>query len=110
MRFFFDAMLPSQAAGILRSYGHDTTSPEQLGDPKMSDSVISEVSTATGYVIVTENWHAFARITSCPSLFVNKSWWPKESLIIKLASALDRWAGANPKPGLWLQWLDAEFR
>jgi hypothetical protein len=63
-----------------------------------------------GRVIVTENASDFAAATDCAVLFIRKSWWPPGSLASGLATALDRWADANPDPGRWSHWLHADLR
>ena len=76
----------------------------------MPDEVLIEIATTNSRVIVTENIRDFAKVTTCPVVLVRKSWWPPEALSRRLAAALERWATANPEPGPWPQWLDAEFR
>jgi hypothetical protein len=110
MRFFLDAMLPHQAADILRAQGHEATSPFNRNNPQLPDAEIIAAAIAEGWILVTENWEDFATIRECPVIFVNKEWWRKQPIHVRLASALGRWAAANPEPGPWPQWLPAEFR
>jgi hypothetical protein len=76
----------------------------------MSDAAVIERAISDARVIVTENIGDFASVTRCAVLFVLKDWWPREALAQRLATAVERWANANPEPGLWARWLDAEFR
>jgi hypothetical protein len=110
VKFLIDAMLPSQIAEELNASGHDAISPWSLGSPRLADSVLIDIAIADVRVIVTENRSDFAAVTRCAVLFVRKSWWPPAVLAPRLATALVRWANANPTPGLWARWLDAEFR
>lgn len=110
MRFFLDAMLPHQAGDVLRSLGHESTSPAERNNPELSDREIIKAAISEGWIIVTENWSDFVVIRDSAVIFVNKQWWRKQPLSIRLATALDRWAAANPEPGPWPQWLPAEFR
>ena len=110
MKFLIDAMLPSQTAKELNASGHDAISPWSLGSPRLADSVLIDMAIADGRVIVTENMSDFASVTRCTVLFVRKDWWPPEALSSRVAAALDSWASANPEPGFWARWLDAELR
>jgi hypothetical protein len=110
MRFLIDAMLPPPIADRLESRGHDAVSPAGLGAQNLPDEVLIQIATAERRVIVTENAVDFARVDTCPVLFVRKSWWPSETLAARLADSLDRWASAHPDPGSWPHWLDAEYR
>jgi hypothetical protein len=110
VRFLIDAMFPPQVKDHLNASGHDALSPVELGAHNLPDDVLIEIATADRRVIVTENASDFAQVTTCPVVFARKSWWPRHMLASKLASALDRWASANPNPGPWPHWLEAEFR
>ena len=110
MRFIIDAMLPPQTAEHLRGAGHQAVTPADLGSHNLSDSVLVDIATAERWVIVTENASDFAHVTTCPVLFVRKSWWPRSTLAANLAAALDRWAAADDEPGSWPHWLDVDFR
>ena len=110
MRFLVDAMLPPRTATILNARGHDAVSPADLGAANLPDTVLIHLASEQGRLIVTENARHFADVTTCPVLFVLKVWWPRKTLAADLALALDRWAVANPDPGYWSHWLDAEFR
>ncbi|MGQ0845272.1 MAG: DUF5615 family PIN-like protein [Sporichthyaceae bacterium] len=110
MKFLIDAMLPPATAGLLDGLGHDATTPFELGAHTLPDDVLVRSAGAAGRVIVTENASDFAVVGGCPVLLVLKSWWPTESLASRLASALDRWAKANPEPGPWPHWLPADLR
>jgi hypothetical protein len=110
MRSLIDAMFPPEVLDYLKAAGHNAESPTSLGDPKMPDKEIVEISTAEGMVIVTENSSDFAMVNMCPVVFALKAWWPAGALAIRLATALDRWAAANSAPGNWPYWLDARFR
>jgi hypothetical protein len=90
--------------------GHDATTPSGLGAHNLPDDVLVQLAAADDRVIATENASDFAGVTACPVLLVLKVWWPSASLTASLASALDRWASANPHPGNWAHWLPAEFR
>ena len=103
-------MLPPSVADLLEAAGHDATTPARLGAHNLPDDVLVQLDAVDGSVIVTENAADFASVTTCPVLFVLKSWWPTTSLSSKLASALDRWATANPEPGPWPNWLAADLR
>lgn len=72
--------------------------------------MLVELAAAEDRVIVTENASDFAAVSACPVLLVLKAWWPTASLTTSLASALDRWAAANPPPGRRAHWLALEFR
>lgn len=110
MKFLIDAMLPPAVAELLEARGHDATTPSKLGAHNLSDDVRVRLAAADGRVIVTENASDFAAITDCAVLFVRKSWWPSKSLAVNVASALDRWAEANPGPGPWPHLLPADLR
>jgi len=81
-----------------------------LGAHTLPDEVLVQLASADGRVIVTENASDFAAVTDCAVLVVRKSWWPTRSLAPRLASALDRWAVANPERGPWAHWLPADLR
>src|SRR5688500_17504090 len=110
MRFLIDSMLPPQVADDLNKGGHDAVVPAQLGAHNLPDDVLVEIASAQGRVIVTENASDFAHVTTCPVLLVRKSWWRSQVLASRLATALNRWAAANPEPGSWAHWLEVEFR
>ncbi len=110
MRFLIDSMLPPETAQRLAALGHDATSPARLGAHNLPDDVLVELAAAEDRVIVTENASDFAATSACPVLLVLKAWWPSTSLTTGLASALDRWAKANPQPGNWAHWLTADLR
>ena len=110
MRFLIDAMFPPHVAQQLNSHGHDAISPGTLGLYSLSDSSLVALATAEQRVIVTENAKDFARVTTCPVLIALKSWWPIQPLAHRMTASLERWAAANPEPGPWPHWLDAEFR
>lgn len=103
-------MLPPQVADLLDVLGHDATTPSALGAHNLADEVLVHLAGADARVIVTENASDFAGVTACPVVFVRKSWWPSRSLAPSLATALDRWASANPNPGPWPHWLPAGLR
>jgi uncharacterized protein with PIN domain len=110
LKFLIDAMLPPSTAEFLKPLGHDATTPTNLGAHNLSDEVLVQLAATDGRVIVTENASDFAAVTDGPVLFVRKSWWPTGSLASSLASALDRWAHANPEPGPWSHWLPSDLR
>lgn len=110
MRFLVDAMFPPQVAEQLNVAGHDAVTPAQLGAHNLPDEVLVQVASAEHRVLVTENASDFAHVTTCPVLFVLKSWWPSQSLAPSLAEALERWAAAHPEPGPWPHWLEPGVR
>jgi hypothetical protein len=110
VKFLIDSMFPPDITRHLATRGHEGHRPAELGAHNLSDDVLVGIATAERLVIVTENASDFARVTACPVVLVRKSWWPPQRLAPALASALDRWAVANPDPGPWAHWLDAEFR
>jgi len=110
VKFLIDSMLPPRAADHLAGMGHDATTPSGLGAHNLPDDVLVQLAAAGDRVIVTENASDFAQVSACPVLLVLKAWWPSASLTASLASALDRWAEANPQPGNWAHWLAAELR
>jgi uncharacterized protein with PIN domain len=110
VRFLIDSMLPPQVASLLRATGHDAFSPADLGAHALPDDALIEIASAEHLVIVTENASDFAAVTTCPVVFVRKSWWPAEALVSRLALALDRWAAAHPDLGPWAHWLEAGLR
>ena len=110
MKFLIDSMLPPSLVELLDALGHDCTTPSMLGAHNLPDDVLVRLARADDRVIVTENASDFAAVTDCTVLFVRKSWWPAGSLASKLASALDRWAKANPEPGHWSHWLPGNLR
>lgn len=110
MKFLIDAMLPPSVVELLEHLGHDGTTPSMLGAHNLPDDVLVQLASADDRVVVTENASDFAAVTGCAVLFVLKSWWPSGSLPSKLATALDRWAKANPEPGPWPHWLPSELR
>lgn len=103
-------MLPPETAELLNAAGHDAITPARLGAHNLPDEVLIELAAADGRVIVTENASDFAAVTTCPVLFVRKTWWPPDSLSSRLAAAVERWAAANRQPGPWPHWLLAELR
>ncbi len=110
MKFLIDSMLPPRTAAELATLGHDATTPAGLGAHNLPDDMLVELAADEDRVIVTENASDFATVTACPVLLVLKVWWPSASLTKRLASALDRWAKANPQPGNWAHWLPPELR
>jgi hypothetical protein len=110
VKFLIDSMLPPGTAERLEPVGHDATTPAGLGAHNLPDDVLIQLAAAEDRVIVTENASDFAQVAACPVLLVLKAWWPSASLTTSLASALDRWAEANPQPGKWAHWLPAEVR
>jgi hypothetical protein len=110
VKFLIDSMLPPRVADLLGAAGHDATTPAQLGAHNLPDDTLVQLAAAADRVIVTENASDFAAVSACPVLLVRKAWWPAGSLTETLASALDRWAKANPEPGRWTHWLPAELR
>jgi hypothetical protein len=110
VKFLIDSMLPPGTADRLAAMGHDAATPAGLGAHNLPDDVLVELAAAEDRVIVTENASDFARVIACPVLLVLKAWWPSASLTASLASALDRWAQANPQPGNWAHWLPPELR
>jgi hypothetical protein len=110
VRFLIDAMFPPQVGHQLNTRGHDAVSPVSLGTPRMLDEAVIYLAISEARVMVTENMGDFAYVTRCSVLFALKEWWPREALAQRLTTALERWATANPEPGLWPRWLEAEFR
>jgi hypothetical protein len=110
LKFLIDAMLPPRTADLLNADGHDATTPAKLGAHNLADEMLVQLAGADGRVIVTENASDFAAVSTCPVVFVRKSWWPPTSLTPSLAAALDRWASANPEPGPWPHWLPVDLR
>lgn len=110
MRFVLDAMLPPSTCELLAERGHDAVTPLDLGAHNLPDSAIVELAAADERVIVTENARDFARVSTCPVLFVPTSWWPPEALAARLAAALDTWAEEHPEPGPWPHWLTDDHR
>ena len=110
MRFLIDSMFPPEVTQYLNAHSHDARSPVDLGAHNLPDDVLVEIAAVDRRVIVTENASDFAHVTECPVLLVRKEWWPPEALATGLAAALDRWAAANPEPGQWAHWLEAELR
>jgi predicted nuclease of predicted toxin-antitoxin system len=110
LRFLIDSMLPPSVVELLGALGHDVTTPSNLGAQNLSDEVLGQLASAPGRVIVTEDASDFAAVTDCPVLLVRKSSWPTGSLASNLASAVNRWADANPEPGPWSHWLHADLR
>lgn len=102
-------MLPPQIKDDLTASGHAALSPADLGAHNLPDDVLIQIATAEKLVIVTENASDFAHVTTCPVVLVRKSWWRPQGLASGLAAALSRWAAANPEPGPWAHWLDAEL-
>jgi uncharacterized protein with PIN domain len=110
VKFVLDAMLPPLAVGHLEAGGHDAVTPAGLGAQNLPDDALLQIATAEGRVIVTENAADFAHVTTCHVLFVRKSWWPRHTLALRLAAALDQWAAAHPDPGPWPHWMEDEVR
>lgn len=109
MRFLIDAMLPPSVVEPLADLGHDAVTPMMLGAHNLPDDVLIQLAGVDGRVVVTENASDFAA-ADCAVLFVLEAWWPQGSLVSALATALDRWAEANPAPGPWPHWLPADLR
>lgn len=110
MKFLIDSMLPPSLVDLLGALGHGATTPAELGAHNLPDDVLMQLAAGSGMVVVTENASDFATVTDCAVLFVRKSWWSAGSLAPSLASALGRWAVANPDPGPWPHWLPSEHR
>lgn len=110
MRFLVDAMLPPQLADELVARGHYACTPAGLGAHNLPDDVLIQIATADKLVIVTENAADFAHVTSCPVLFVRKTWWPASALVVRAVKAIDAWAGRDPEPGPWPHWLPSSLR
>lgn len=110
MRFLLDSMFPPRTSEYLNAAGHDAVTPAMLGAHNLPDETLIEIARQERRVIVTENASDFAQTTTCAVLFVRKSWWPASALAVGLANSLARWAEANPGPGPWPHWLEAEFR
>lgn len=110
MRFVIDAMLPPSTCDLLAQRGHDAVTPVDLGAHNLPDPAIVALAAADGRVIVTENARDFAHVTSCPIVFVRKSWWSTAALAQDLAASLDRWAADNQNPGNWPHWLTRAHR
>jgi hypothetical protein len=109
LKFLIDAMFSPDVGMNLETMGHDAISivswTRQPADVELLTMAASE-----GRVVVTENFRHFARATACPVLLIQKDWWPRGPFHLRLATALNRWAAANPDPGNYARWLDAEFR
>ena len=86
------------------------TAGQRIADKELADVVLIDIAISQDRVIVTENWRDFAPVTRCTALFVRKNWWPSEALTSRVVAAIARWASANPEPGVYARWLDAEFR
>jgi hypothetical protein len=110
VRFLIDAMLPPQVVDHLAEHGHVAVTPADLGAHSLPDEQLIRIAAAEGLVIVTENALDFAHVTTCPVVFVRKSWWPRRTLAGRLATALAGWAEAYPQPGSWPHWLPAKLR
>jgi hypothetical protein len=110
VRFLIDAMFHPLVADQLSARGHDAVSPISLGTPRMLDEAVIDLAISDSRIIVTENMADFASVTRCTVLFALKDWWPREALAQRLTAALERWATANPEPGKYARWLEAEFR
>lgn len=110
MRIVIDAMLPPSTCALLTERGHDAVTPVDLGAHNLPDRVIVELAAAQGRVVVTENAQDLAHVTTCPVVFVRKSWWPPQTLARDLAESLDLWAADNPDPGDWPHWLTEAHR
>ena len=102
-------MFSSKVALDLETIGHDAFSVVAQ-DPRARDGALVAKATAENRVLVTENFQDFAFVTECCVLFVRKSWWPAGSFDLRLAHAIGKWADANPAPGPYARWLEAEFR
>jgi hypothetical protein len=103
-------MFPPRIKDFLNNLGHDAILPADLGAHNLPDDVLVNIATAERRVIVTENASDFAQVTTCTVLLVRKTWWPRGRLGDGLGRALDAWSAANPDPGPWSHWLEAEFR
>jgi hypothetical protein len=110
VRFLVDAMFSPEVVDHLNAAGHEGITPRQLGAPNLGDHVLVDAAARDGLVIVTENIADFAHVRTCAVVFVLKAWWPGRALPSRLAAALDRWALANPEPGLWARWMEAGVR
>jgi hypothetical protein len=109
VRFLIDEMFSPAVGMNLETIGHDVYSVAAVS-PRLSDEEVVTIATREQRVVVTENSRDFAYITTCPVLLVLKDWWPKGSLTLRMSNALGKWAAANPEPGNWARWLDAEYR
>ncbi len=103
-------MLPPASTEILDALAHTATTPLRLGAANLTDAELIRIAAHEDWIIVTENARDFASASSCAVLLVRKSWLPLGSLALDLASALDRWALANPAPGPWAHVLEADLR
>jgi uncharacterized protein DUF5615 len=103
-------MVPPDTADRLAASGCDATTPVRLGAHNLPDDTVISLVAADQRVIVTEDASDFASVTVCPALLVRKSWWPRRSLALNVADALDRWANMNQQPGSRAHWLPADLR
>jgi len=110
VRFLIYSMLPPQLVDQLAELGHDAVTPVDLGAHNLPDEALIQIAGAEDLVIVTENALDFAHVTTCPVVFVRKSWWPRSTLAGRLAAALAGWAIDNPEPGSWPHWLPPRHR
>ena len=103
-------MFPPEVARYLNERGHNARTPADLGAHNLPDDVLIAIAADEHRVIVTENASDFAHVIECAVLLVRKAWWSPEALAPGLAAALSRWAAANPDPGPWAHWLEADYR
>ena len=110
MKFLIDSMLPPGVTELLDAAGHDATTPALLGAHNLPDDTLVQLAASDRRVIVTENAGDFAAVNTCVVLFVRTSWWATASVTRRLATALGRWAAANPDPGPFPHWLPVALR
>ena len=107
-------MLPPATAAELNALGHDAVGVADAGLAGSDDITVYETAVEYQRVVVTENFAAFATITtdwhaagepSVAVLFVRKRQHPRgSSLTPALARHLHHWAAENPTPYPGVHW------
>lgn len=104
--FLIDEMFPTATAELLRgTHGHDAVNVAEIGLRAAEDSHLAAAARAQGRVVVTENVADFAGERDVALAFVLKKNLPAGGgQAVALATALDRWAQANPDRYLGPHW------
>ena len=114
MRCLLDEMLPPAVARALEGIGHAACTVREAGLAGAADPDVLEAVVREHRVLVTENVADFARLLSdrlatdlpcVPVVFVHRAGLGRQAPWPNLASALDRWAKANPDPYVGPHWL-----
>ncbi len=104
--FLIDEMFPAATAELLREkYARDAVHVFEVGLRAVEDAEVAATARAEGRAVVTENVVDFAAERDVVLVFVLKKNLPAGGAQAQaLATMLDAWAKANPRPYLGAHW------